>query len=164
MLHTERYQVQRSVLTYQQREQIYIGFGAGGGGRPPPPPTFWPWGGKGAHHFELQALVCIVFSGKVINSYTAMHYQGYQSNNKQPAGPLILHISESYFNILTTPWEGDMPPTPSPPCALCAPSCSLHSHYAPPPPPHFQSCSKAYDLYLMFKVLQSVTRGFQCQV
>ena len=26
-----------------------------------------------------------------------MHYQGYQSNNKQPAGPLILHISESYF-------------------------------------------------------------------
>ena len=26
-----------------------------------------------------------------------MYYQGYQSNNKQPAGPLILHISESYF-------------------------------------------------------------------
>ena len=26
-----------------------------------------------------------------------MHYQGYQSNNKQPAGRLKMHISESYF-------------------------------------------------------------------
>ena len=45
-----------------------IGFGAGGagGGRPPPPPLFGPGGARGAHHFELQALVCIVFSGKVI--------------------------------------------------------------------------------------------------
>ena len=34
-----------------------------GGARPP---TFWPRGGKGgAHHFELQPLVCIVCSGKV---------------------------------------------------------------------------------------------------
>ena len=44
-----------------------IGFGTGGaGGRPPP--TFWPRGGAkgGAHHFELQPLVCIVCSGKVV--------------------------------------------------------------------------------------------------
>ena len=47
---------------------LYIGFGAGGvGGAPAPPPLFGPGGGKGgAHHFELQPLVCIVFSGKVI--------------------------------------------------------------------------------------------------
>ena len=48
---------------------IHIGFGAGGGqgGGRPPPPTFWPGGGaRGAHHFELQPLVCIVCSGKVI--------------------------------------------------------------------------------------------------
>ena len=45
----------------------YIGFGAGGagGGRLPRPPLFGPGGARGAHHFELQPLVCIVCSGKV---------------------------------------------------------------------------------------------------
>ena len=42
-----------------------IGFGASGrgGGARPPPPLF---GQGGAHHFELQPLICIVCSGKVI--------------------------------------------------------------------------------------------------
>ena len=41
--------------------------GGGSGGRSPPPPLFGPGGGQaGAHHFELQALVCIVCSGKVL--------------------------------------------------------------------------------------------------
>ena len=44
-----------------------IDFGAvGGGGRWAPPPHFFGPGGKGAHHFELQPLVCIFCSGKVI--------------------------------------------------------------------------------------------------
>ena len=45
-----------------------IGFGAGGGGAggAPAPPLFGPGGQGGANHFELQPLVCIVFSGKVI--------------------------------------------------------------------------------------------------
>ena len=29
-------------------------------------PHFLAWGGRGAHHFELQPLVCVVCSGKVI--------------------------------------------------------------------------------------------------
>ena len=33
-----------------------------------------------------------------------------------------------------------------PPIAQRASACSLHSHYAPP---HFQSCSKAYDCVLL---------------
>ena len=40
-----------------------IGFGARGARGACPPPTFWPKWAKGAHHFELQPLVC---SGKVI--------------------------------------------------------------------------------------------------
>ena len=44
----------------------YIGFGAGGGRGGRPPPHFLAQGGQGgAHHFELQPLVCIVCSGKV---------------------------------------------------------------------------------------------------
>ena len=38
-----------------------------GGHRPPPPPLIGPGGGaRGAHHFELRPLVCIVCSGRVI--------------------------------------------------------------------------------------------------
>ena len=56
-----------------------------------PPPHFLAQGRKReAHHFELQPLGCIVCSGKVINSHPAVHYPSYLSNNKQPAGPLIL--------------------------------------------------------------------------
>ena len=42
-----------------------IGFGAGGG-RGAPAPHILAQGERGAHHFELQPLVCIVCSGKVI--------------------------------------------------------------------------------------------------
>ena len=63
-----------------------IGFGARGRRAP----LFGQSGAKGAHHFELQPLVC---SGKVITlTQHAVHYPGYQSNNKQPAGPLILGL------------------------------------------------------------------------
>ena len=45
----------------------YIGFGAGGqvGGARPAPHFLVQGGQGGAHHFELQPLVCIVCSGKV---------------------------------------------------------------------------------------------------
>ena len=63
-----------------------IGFGARGRG----PHYLAQVGQRGAHHFELQPLVC---SGKVITlTQHAVHYPGYQSNNKQPAGPLILGL------------------------------------------------------------------------
>ena len=104
----------------------------GGGGRPPP--HFLALGGQGgAHHFELQPLVCIVFSGKVIT------------------------LTQQCITKVIKVTTNSRPPTPSSPRALCAPSCSLHSHYAPP---HFQSCSKAYDTYLLIylsiKTFQSV--------
>ena len=66
-----------------------------------------------------------------------MHYQGYQSNNKQPAGPLIgpYCIFQSLtFKIFPRRGRGIFPPHPP-----------LLARYARPRgPPHFQSCSKAY--------------------
>ena len=69
-----------------------IGFGAGGagGGGAPPPPLFGPGGARGADHFELQPLVCIVCSGKVITLTQQCIIQVTKVTTKQPAGPLIL--------------------------------------------------------------------------
>ena len=88
-----------------------------------------------------------------------MHYQGYQSNNKQPAGPLKL-LSESYFLKFFHTVRGDPPPTPSSPRALCAPSCSLHSHYAPPPSPTFNVAPKPIQVlrYPIFNKPQNIIK------
>ena len=86
-----------------------------------------------------------------------MHYQGYQSNNKQPAGPLILHISVlllKFFHAV----GGGYPPHP-PLLARSTHSCTLHSHYAPP---HFQSCSKAYVAYGMWMMRLTISKGTWC--
>ena len=61
-----------------------------------------------------------------------MHHQGYQNNNKQPAGPLKMHISESYFLKFFHTVRGGSPSHTLPssraeralvlaPLALCAP-------------------------------------------
>ena len=64
-----------------------------------------------------------------------MHYQGYQSNNKQPAGPLILHISESYF-LKFFPHRGRGIPPPHPPllARYARPRARFTRIMRPPPP------------------------------
>ena len=76
-----------------------------------------------------------------------MHYQGYQSNNKQPAGPLILHISETYFLKFFHTVRGGSP-LPHPPL-LVRYACPGARFSRILRPPHFQSCSKAYGTSLV---------------
>ena len=95
-----------------------------GVGGAPAPPHFLARGGKGgAHHFELHPLVCIVCSGKVITLTQQCITQVTKVMYKQPAGPLILGLVR-------------------PSLKNCQPSCSLHLHYAPPPPPTFKVAPK----------------------
>ena len=67
-----------------------------------------------------------------------MHYPGYQSNNKQPAGPLILGLVRPSLKNCQL---GVTSPSSSAMRALVLASLALYA-------PHFQSCSKAYGFYL----------------
>ena len=80
-----------------------------------------------------------------------MHYQGYQSNNKQPAGPLILHISESCFlkffhNV------GGGSPLPHPPLLACCARPRARFTRIMRPPPAFKVAPKPmlYDIIKIF--------------
>ena len=88
-----------------------------------------------------------------------MHYQGYQSNNKQPAGPLKL-LSESYFLKFFHTVRGAPPPTPSLLARSARPRARSTRIMRPPPPPTFKVAPKPMQVlrYPIFNKPQNIIK------
>ena len=77
-----------------------------------------------------------------------MHYQGYQSNNKQPAGPLKM-LSESYFLKFFHTVRGIN--LPHPPLLARSALPRARSTRIMRPPPTFKVAPKPMYMYIDWK-------------
>ena len=138
MIHSELFLEKRTTHRLWSR-------GAAGGARPPP--HFLALGGQGgAHHFELQPLVCIVFSGKVITLTQQCITKVIKVTTNSQQDPYFCIFQSYFLKFFHTMGGGS--PLPHPP---------LLARYARPrarftrimrPPPTFKVAPKPMLQYL----------------